>query len=99
MDERIRPTVLSGGRHLGWLLLMLRTMAGWSQRRASTEYHCAASLIGLRERGRRSMSVESAVNVLGRHGYVLVVMHGDDATQLHRLRAPDLPDAAARSVG
>lgn len=100
MTERIRPTVITSGRHLGMLMLMLRTFAGWSQVKAGREYRCSPALVGLRERGLRAMTVGQAVAATDVHGYVLVLMHGEEATRLHRLRpdVPDTDDAAARYV-
>lgn len=108
MTERIPPTVITSNRKFGSLLLILRTFAAWSQVQAGREYRCSPALVGLRERGLRAMTVGQGVQAVDRHGYVLVLMHGEDATRLHRLR-PMLPevgcgrahvdDAPARHVG
>jgi len=86
MTEKITPTVITGQIHFGRLLRLLRTIFGWSQRHAGEVYSCVPALVSLRERGTRALTVEQAVDVLGAHGYVLVLMHGEDATQLPRLR-------------
>jgi len=86
MEEKITPTVITGNLHFGRLLRLLRTIFGWSQRAAGERYGCVAGLVSLRERGMRAITVEQAVDILGAHGYVLVIMHGEDATQLPRLR-------------
>ena len=105
MNERMAPTVITGQRQFGWLLLMLRTLAGWSHRKSGATYGCAPALVGLRERGLRALNVQQAVDVIGQHGYVLVMMHGDQASLLHRVQPqtfeapPHADDLAARPVG
>jgi transcriptional regulator with XRE-family HTH domain len=84
--ERLTPTTILTTKRFGHLLRLLRTMAGWSQQEAGARYHCVAGLVSLRETGQRAVNVEQAAKILGQHGYVLVVMHADDAAQLPRLR-------------
>lgn len=99
MTDKMAPTVITGQRHFGLLLLMLRTMAGWTHRQSGVAYGCAQQLVGLRERGKRAVNIQQGVDIVGQHGYVLVMMHGNDATQLHRLRPGYTCDCQARPVG
>jgi len=99
MEQKLTPTVITSAGHVaaarqfGRILRTLRILAGWSQQRAGAEYHCAGALVSFREAGRRNLTVPDAVAVLARHGYVLVVMHRDDAADVPRLMLDD--DAAA----
>ena len=85
MGQRITPTVIYTTKQFGAVLRLLRTMFAWSQAEAGKRFHVVAGLVSLRETGQRAVNVQQAAEILAQHGYVLVVMHADDAAQIPRL--------------
>jgi hypothetical protein len=71
---RIAPTRVGNGQHFAAILRTARIMAGLKAWQLAEKVGCTPSLVGMRERHDRRITVDDAVEVLHAMGYRLVVM-------------------------
>jgi transcriptional regulator with XRE-family HTH domain len=71
---RIAPIAVGDGAHFGKILATARILAGLTAAALASKVGCTSSLIGMRERHDRRLSVDDAIIVLHAMGYRLVVM-------------------------
>lgn len=70
----VAPVAVRSGPHFGKILLAARVCAGLRPGPLARRIGCTPSLIGMRERHDRRLTVDDAIRVLDALGYKLVVM-------------------------
>lgn len=71
---RIAATTVVDGTHFGKILQTARILAGLKAYALAQKIGCTSSLIGMRERHDRRLTVDDAIEALDAMGYRLVVM-------------------------